>query len=182
MAEHAFNLDSPTAVGAYAEACEAGRTAGLRAIADAEALGGNDGPAVSRGMWNHADEITGLFAAKDNTPPPAGWVYVARHETLRPARGKAGNAARTWIADHPLTADARATLADTYGLPHYSRTYADGLRYRIARPHVFQYAGALWARYQGDIDGDCLWTPQPLSAFYTALEAAQAEQEATSRG
>lgn len=177
MRESAYSLNNHDAHTAYIAACEAGRAAGQRAIEDAKVLGHNDGPAVSRGLGDSPDVITGLFAA-DPADPPAGWVYVQSREVLRPRRGRDGHTARAWIANHQLAPDPRATLV-AFGLPHYSRSAADAGRYRIARPHVFHHEGVLWARYEGVVDGECLWTPRPLSAFHAALEAGQAEAVAT---
>jgi len=172
MSEHAYSNSDPAVVAQFIAAAEAARAAGLRAIAAAETLGRNKGPAVTPGMWSIADTITGLFP-DDPTNPPDGWVYVARHATLRPQRGPAGDSARTWFADNPLVPDARAVIARS-GLPYYSRTAGEGMRYRLARPHVFHHDGVLWARYLGPVDGDCTWTPRRLSEFHAALEAAAA--------
>jgi hypothetical protein len=176
--ESAYSTDDRATVAAYVEACDARRAAGLRAVAAADALGHNKGPAVRTGMWGIPDEITALFP-DDATDPQDGWTYLKGRDLLVPRRGKAGDAARTWLNDHQLGADPRVVLAER-GLPYNGRRPKEGSlgSFYITRPKVFVHDDTLWALYTGEINGDCTWTPRRLSEFHTAFEAYEDAEKA----
>jgi hypothetical protein len=174
--EHAYSTSSPAALAAYRDVVAARDEFGPRVVADVEALGA--GP----GIYTHGgaigpEEITSLEQKGDHVPD--GWRVVRGR--LVPRRGRPGEVARQWLADHQVP-DVRHVMTG-YGLPRATWVPSgDGLRYRIVGPRLFEHEGTLWACYEGEpgtsqsgFDRErCTWTPRKLSEFYTALEAVQA--------
>jgi hypothetical protein len=111
---------------------------------------------------------------------PDGWRLMKSTGRLEPRRGKPGEGARQWLADHqPI--DVRHVM-EQHGLPRAAWIPGDGFRYRIVAPHFFEHDAALWARYAAEpgtsetrFDSQrCTWEPCKLSEFYAAYEAYQA--------
>jgi hypothetical protein len=183
--EYAFRTDDPAVVAAYQQAQQARLQAGEALVAEAEEIGNNKGPAVSRGVFGCGDEVVGLFA--DNSEdPPAGWIYRKGRGCLVPRTGKAGDVAREFLDRHrEIGTDPRVTLAK-HGLPFDSRVPMDDGRISLRKPVVFEHDGALYAKFSGDPrtdplsgqDRGCTWPEIPLSQFYAALETVQAARKA----
>ena len=179
--DYAYSTDDPAAVAAFRETRDAITTFAARLKTDCAALGGNDGAYVRRGIWGSPDEITSLKPDGSGNIPD-GWRIV--REELEPRRGKPGEGARRWLADHQPP-DVRQVMM-SHGLPRHS-VVADGGGFRHFAPVLFEHEGTLWACYRGRpgdgflSDGEeCTWQPRRLSEFYAAREGAEAIQLAES--
>lgn len=179
MAEqYAYSTDRPEVLAAWRSASEARQEFGRRLAADCETLGGNTGALMNRGVWGR-DRIVGLQPDGSGAVPD-GWRAVRGR--LEPRRGKPGEAARQWLADHQPP-DVRHTLAE-HGLPRHS-TMPGGpaMTYRLISPVLFELDGTLWVCYEGE-PGDALmsgerldesiWTLRRLSEFHAAREELEA--------
>lgn len=181
--QYAFRTDDPAALAAYRQARQARSAAADAVVAEAEALGKNNGPAIRGGIFGSGDQIVGLFAA-DPDDPPVGWVYRKGRELLLPRKGRPGQPAVDFLERHKdIGGDPQVALQE-HGLAAHS-TLPSGFGYAIRRPTVFEHAGALYAKYTGEIKGvlgateeGCTWPEIPLSQFYAALEAVQAAEKA----
>lgn len=174
---YVFSTSDPGILAAFYETRDAIKDFSARLKADCEALGGNDGAYVRRGIWGHPDEITALKPDGSGTIPE-GWRIV--REQLEPRRGKPGEAARQWLADHQPP-DMRHVMSQQ-GLPRHSIMPAgDGFKHYP--PTLFEHEGTLWAGYRskpGDnfLDtGPCTWTPRKLSEYFAAKAAVLALEE-----
>lgn len=175
--EHAYSTDNPEAVAAYRQARAEQKEAGKRIAADVAALGA--GPRVfvrTSGFSSIPSELTAIEQKGDHIPE--GWRVVRGN--LEPRRGKPGEGARKWLADHQPV-DVRHVM-EAHGLPRTSWIpRGNGLGYRIVSPALFEHDGTLWASYEGEpgttdcgFDTDkCTWTPRKLSEFHAAREAAE---------
>lgn len=182
MAEqHAYSTGRPEVVAAWRDASEARQEFGRRLAADCEALGGNTGALLNRGVWGSPDRIVALEPDGSGTIPD-GWRMVRRQ--LEPRRGKPGEAARRWLADHQPP-DARHTLTG-HGLPRHS-TMPGGpaMTYRLVSPVLFELDGTLWACFEGkpgdalmtgDAVDESIWAPRRLSEFHAAREEWEARR------
>lgn len=175
--EFAYSTDKAEVVAAYLQAL-ADRNAFKDNIrADLETLG--TGPQiyyVSESFSGGRDRITALEQKGDHIPD--GWRVMKRTGLLEPRRGKPGEPARQWLADHqPI--DVRYVM-EQHGLPRTVWLPTDS-GYRIVSPKLFEYDGTLWACYPGEpgrsggFDNKaCTWTPRKMSEFYAAVEAFEA--------
>lgn len=179
MAEqYAYSTDKPEVVAAYRETKAEMREFGQRMRADCEALGGNSGGLLDRGIWGSPDRIVGLMPDGSGTIPD-GWRMVRGR--LEPRRGKPGEGARRWLAAHQPP-DVRHTLT-AHGLPRHSTVPGGpGMSYRLFSPALFELDGTLWVCYDGEpgdglMSGEALdesvWTPRRLSEFYAAREEVE---------
>lgn len=167
-----YSTSDPETVATYHRVLTELGEFGERTRAACEAVGGNKGPLVNRGMWGRPDEIVAL-EPDGSGEIPDGWRMVRGR--LEPRRGKAGDGARQWLAAHQPP-DLRHALV-AHGLPrHATVPGGDGLRLRLVAPVLFEMDGTLWAGYAGkpgdsflDKGDACTWTPRKLSEFYTAL-------------
>jgi hypothetical protein len=175
MEQFAYSTDDPEAVAAFRQAVADRVAFGERVRADCAALGGNKGPLVQSGVWGK-DRIVGL-GPDDSGVIPDGWRIVRGR--LEPKRGKPGEAARQWLADHQPP-DVRHAMT-AHGLPRHSTVPSQpgSFTRRMIQPALFEHEGTLWACYEGkpgdDFDGSdaegCTWTPRKLSEFYAARES-----------
>lgn len=176
--EYAYSTDDPEILTAYREALAARNEFGARLKADCEALG-VAGAYVRRGVWGSPDEINAL-GPDEFGQIPDGWRMVRGQ--LEPRRGRPGEAARQWLADHQPP-DVRHVMTK-HGLPRHSSIPSGTGGYRMSAPALFEHEGTLWASYEGKpgnlLDGDekCTWTPRKLSEFHAAREAAEAADQA----
>jgi hypothetical protein len=166
---HVYRTSDPATVAAYLATVAEINAFARQVQADARKLGRNMGALLGGGLFAAA-EVVGL-APLDPKDPPPGWRLVRKR--LEPMRGRAGAAARAWIAARKPPADIPTVLA-RHGLPRNdSRGGATGL------PLVFLHEDTLWAMYEGVPDGGwqpdscdvCTWEPAKLSEFYAAKEA-----------
>lgn len=180
---HAYSTSDSSALKAYRYATEASRTYGKRIRRDVEALGAGPHVYVNRGMFGSPDKLVAL--EQDGDVVPEGWRVVRGR--LEPRRGRPGEGARQWLADHQPV-DVRHVM-QRYGLPRASWVpRGDAFGWRIISPELFEHDGELWACYQGkpgraDSDFDreqCTWTPRKVSEYYAAKEAFEAAQEVES--
>lgn len=173
--QHAYSTDNPDAVAAYRQALADHSAMGKRLCDDVAALGA--GPRVylrSSGFPGSPDRITALEQAGNHIPD--GWRVVRGQ--LEPRRGKPGDAARQWLADHQPV-DVRHVM-ESHGLPRACWLPRDKeFGWSIVTPKLFEHDGVLWACYQGEpgVSGSgfdevrCTWTPRKLSEFFAAFEA-----------
>lgn len=176
--QYAYSTDKPEVLAAYHLVRREMREFGQRMRADCEALGGNSGGLLNRGVWGSPDRIVGLMPDGSGTVPD-GWRMV--RERLEPRRGKPGEAARRWLADHQPP-DVRHTLTG-HGLPRHSSVPTKAMTYQLIPPVLFELDGTLWVCYEGKpgdelMSGETLdesiWTPRRLSEFHAAREEAEA--------
>jgi len=182
----AYATTNPDTVAAFLDATTAQQTFARRVCADAKTLGRNGGVLhITRPGGGH--EIVGL-ATDDPTNPPDGWTHIKSRNRLEPRRGKAGDPARQWLADHTPPAANPIGVLTRHGLPGYD-TYGDGDgRIRFGSPTVFAHAGAVWALYRHTPSNDWIpggttvfgdgWAKRPLSEYYAAREAFDAAHTA----
>lgn len=178
--QHAYSTDDPAVVAAFTAAIQARCDFSQRVVDDAETLGKNKGVLRMGGVFGRCETV-GL-APDDPNDPPEGWTYIRSRDRLEPRRGKAGDAARRWLADHqpPDDADGR-TAMEAHGLPRHTgldRGFSTG---RISTPRIFHHDGTVWALYSGKPDGECTWAPRRLSEYYAAQEAFEASEQAAGR-
>lgn len=175
----AYSTDDPTAVAAFTAARDASVAFARKVVADAEALGKNKGALRTSTGSDGGYETIGI-APDDPDDPPEGWVYSKAREALVPRRGKAGESARKWLAEHqpPKETRIRAVMAE-HGLP-VNDMHGDG---RFGLPAIGVHDGVLWALYlgtpglwfAGDKQPEITWTPRKLSEYYAAHEASEAQ-------
>lgn len=176
--EHAYSTADSTAVAAYRQAKADHVTFAERMRADVEALGAGPRVFLRGGGFGSPQRVTALEQKGDHIPD--GWRMVRGN--LEPRRGKPGESARQWLADHQPT-DARHVLIK-HGLPY--EVWVPNPKagnYRVCQPEIFEHDSTLWALYEnepgaGEIafdDAKCTWTPRKLSEFYAAKEAAADE-------
>lgn len=177
--EYAFSTDNPATLAAYRETRAAAKEFAARLKADCDNLG-VAGAYVRRGVWGSPDEINALGPGESGAVPD-GWRMV--RDQLEPRRGKPGDAARQWLADHQPP-DVRHVMTK-HGLPRHSSMPSGTGGYRMSAPALFEHDGTLWACYEGkpggpfdSDDGPCTWTPRKLSEFHTVREAAEAADDA----
>lgn len=178
--QHAYSTDSPEIVAAFRDTADAMRSY-LPTLREAiAAIPGAKNPLVRGGFWGSSDELVAL-EADGSGDVPDGWRIVRGR--LEPRRGKPGDDARKWLAAHQPP-DVRHTLVD-FGLPRHASIPAEGGRFRLVAPDLFEHDGTLWACYDGEPghgvldDGkSCTWTPRPLSEFYAAQETHEAARSA----
>lgn len=180
--EFAYSTDDPATVAAYRQALADRNEFAARIRADVEQLGA--GPRVyltSSGFPDSPDRITAVEQRGDHVPD--GWRVVRGH--LEPRRGKAGDGARRWLADHQPV-DVRHVM-EQHGLPRAAWVPRDReFGWSIVTPKLFLHDGTLWACYaaepgtggSGFDDDRCTWTPRRLSEFHAAWEAFE-EAKAT---
>ena len=179
MTEYAYSTDSPEALAVWSATIAALDGFLPRLREDIAALGARN-PLVRTGILGSPDELVALEPNDDGTVPD-GWRIV--RSRLEPRRGKAGEPARQWLADHQPP-DVRYALAK-HGLPSHAAIPTDDGRFRLVPPMVFKWDGALWALFEGkpgrgflDLGEECTWTPRKLSEFYAAREAFDAARDA----
>ena len=171
----AYSTDNAAAVAAYRQAKQ-DTTFAERMRADVEALGAGPRVFVRGGGFGTPQRVTALEQKGDHIPE--GWRIVAGN--LEPRRGKPGEQARQWLADHQPV-DVRHVLTG-HGLPY--EVWVPNPKagnYRVCKPEIFEHEGVLWALYEaqpgtGGIvvdDAKCTWTPRKLSEFHAAFEAFQ---------
>ncbi len=181
--QHAYSTDNTDAVTAYRQAKDGHAAFADRMRADVEALGA--GPrAFLRGGFGGPTEITALERKGDHIPE--GWRVVRGQ--LEPRRGKPGETARRWLADHQPV-DVRHVLTK-HGLPRdvWVPNPKAG-NYRVCKPEIFEHLGILWALYEAEPGSSeigfdntpCTWTPRKLSEFHAAFEAFQESLPAGAR-
>jgi hypothetical protein len=181
--QRAYSTDNPEAVAAYREAKEARLAFAERLRSDVEALGAGPNVYVRNG-FGAPNEIFTLEQKGDHVPE--GWRIVRGN--LVPRRGKPGEGARRWLANHQPV-DVRHVLTE-HGLPRnvWVPNPSQG-NYRVCAPEIFEHEGVLWALYEaepgaqeiGFDSSPCTWTPRKLSEFHAAFEAFQ-EAEAAKAG
>jgi hypothetical protein len=174
-AQHAYSTDNPEIVAAFVAAVQARSAFAARIIADAEALGNNKGPLRTAGVLG-LDRTVGL-APDDPENPPAGWRYMKSLNRLEPvARGKAGEAARAWLAAHqPSPAEDGRAVLEGHGLPRTTGMSAMFSSGTVSTPQIFEHDGTVWALYDRKPERECTWTPRKLSEFHAAREAFEAD-------
>lgn len=182
----AYTTDDRVTVAAFVAAVQTHREFVIGLEAAAAALGKNKGPLGSTDVFGKRE--TTALQPDDPDDPPQGWKYSSKLEVLVPRRGKAGDVARQWLADHQPTVSLR-TVMDEHGLPYNdligSCPDKGGVKRHWSVPDIFHQDGALWALYQGTPSRwigagpvwiGPVWKPCLLSRYYTAFEAFQAEQ------
>lgn len=182
MNEHVYSTSDPIIVGAYRKAVADRAETGKRIAADVAALGA--GPQVfvrSSGFPGTRSTLTAIEQKGDHVPD--GWRLVGGN--LEPRRGKPGEKARQWLAEHQPV-DVRHVM-ESHDLPRCSWIpQGNGFGYRLVQPKLFEHDGTLWASYEGEPGtvesgfdtGKCTWEPRKLSEFYAAWEAFQEAQAA----
>jgi hypothetical protein len=181
--QFAYSTDDPEIVAAYRQAVAERNAFGPRIRADVEALGA--GPRVmvrSSAFPGDRDKVVALEQSGDHVPD--GWRVVRGN--LEPRRGKRGEAARQWLADHQPV-DVRHVM-EQHGLPRASWVSDPqrGWTHKICKPALFEHEGTLWACYFGEPgksgsgfdEEPCTWTRRKLSEFYAAEEAFDAARNA----
>lgn len=179
ITEHAYSTDAPDVVAAYRQAIADRAATGKRIFAAVDALGA--GPRVfvrSSGFPGDRAQLTAVEQRGDHIPE--GWRVVRGN--LEPRLGKAGAAAREWIAKHQPV-DVRHVM-ESHGLPRASWVPRDKeFGWTIVTSKLFEHDGTLWTCYEGEpgtggsgFDTPCTWTPRKLSEFYAAWEAYEASQ------
>lgn len=173
--EHAYSTDGPEIVAAYRQALADRAETGKRISAAIKELGAGPRAYVrSSGFPGYKDRLTAIEQSGDHIPE--GWRVVRGN--LEPRRGKPGEAARQWLADHQPV-DVRHVM-ERHGLPRATWIPRDGESgWMISSPKLFEHANTLWACYEGEpgaggsgFDTDkCTWTPRKLSEFHAALES-----------
>lgn len=178
-----YSTSDPTVLAAYTEATEATKAFNLRVLDAAKMLGKNAG--VYRGSDIFATTgVTGL-APLDPNDPPEGWVFLKSKNVLGPARGKAGDPARRWLAGHrppPSVLD----ILESSGLPrHDIRGETRDGQTRITAPRTFVHDGALWALFEGTPGfwtspkaAEGPWIERAMSEYWAAREAYEAAEKA----
>jgi hypothetical protein len=174
--EYAYSTDNPEAVAAFRQTGTDMSTFLTRLRADIAALPGVANPLVYRGVWGLRDELVALEPDGSGVVPD-GWRLVRGR--FEPRRGKPGDAARKWLADHQPP-DVRHTLTQ-HGLPRHVSIATGAGGFRMVSPMLFEHDGVLWACFSaepskgffGDED-PCTWTPRKLSEFHAAREAVEA--------
>lgn len=178
----AYSTNDPTTVAAYRQAYADRAAAGKRIAADVKALGA--GPRVfvrGSGFSNTPDRITAIEQAGDHIPD--GWRKVRGY--LEPRRGKPGEPARQWLAEHQPV-DVRHVM-EAHGLPRACWVPRENeFGWTIVAPKLFEHDGTVWACYEAEpgtggsgFDTEkCTWTPRRLSEFYAAWEAHEASTAA----
>lgn len=174
--QHAYSTDNAETVDAYCRAVGQRNAFGAWMRDELDALG--VGPRVfvsSSGFSGDKQRVTALEQSGDRIPE--GWRVVRGN--LEPRRGKPGEAARQWLADHQPT-DVRHVM-EGHGLPRscWIPATSGSFSFRIVSPELFEHDGVLWALYDaepgvsdsGFDDKPCTWTPRKLSEFYAAREA-----------
>lgn len=177
MPQHAYSTSDPAILAAYHQTTADHAAMGERIRDDLTALGAGPQVWLQRGSFGSANQITAIQQNGDHVPD--GWRIVRGN--LEPRRGKPGEAARKWLADHQLP-DLRHVLAQ-HGLPRnvWVPNPSQG-NYRVCPPELFELDGVLWALYDAEpgnseISFDtekCTWTPRKLSEFHAAAEAREA--------
>lgn len=180
--QHAYSTNNPDHVTLYRTTIVEAETARIRVRDALAALGvgmevRTEGGSPFSGGTHHT--ITALQPVGDHAPD--GWRISAAGE-LVPRRGKPGDPARAWIADHRIP-NVRGCLAVT-GLARAAWVPGTGFGWRIVPPTVFEHDGTLWALYQaepgsteresGFDNARCTWTPRKLSDYHIAREAHEA--------
>lgn len=169
----AYSTDDPTRVHAYREALAASRRVGINIRRDLHTLGAGPKVYLNHGMFGSKDELVALEQLGDDIPD--GWRVVRGR--LEPRRGKPGESARQWLADHQPV-DVRQVMTE-HGLPRAAWLPQEtGFGWRISPPEVFEHDGVLWALYDaepgesesGFDDQQCEWPACPLSEYYAAKE------------
>lgn len=180
--EHAYSTDNPETVNAYLRAVDQRNAFGKWMRTELDKLGA--GPRVflrGGGFSGDKQRVTAIEQTGDHIPD--GWRVVRGN--LEPRRGKPGEAARQWLADHQPV-DVRHVM-EGHGLPRSSWVSRDGgFGWTIVTPKLFEHDGVLWACYDGEpgtgesgFDTQkCTWTPRKLSEFHAAWEAVQAADAA----
>jgi hypothetical protein len=180
--QYAYSTNDPAIVAVYRQTRAAMTEFLPRLRVDCAALGGNKGPLVRTGMWGRPDRLVALEPDGSGVIPESWRIVRGR---LEPRRGKPGDTARAWLADHQPP-DLRHALTE-HGLPRHSTTPAagQGFTHRLIPPALFELDDELWACYEGPPggvfvadDGECTWTPRKLSEYYTARETAEARRHA----
>lgn len=183
LSEFAYSTSDPAIVAAYRQALADRVAMGKKVAASLAQLGA--GPQVymiSDGFPGSRDRFTAIQPKGDHVPD--GWRLMKRSGLLEPRRGKPGEAARKWFAEHQPV-DVRHVM-EQHGLPRSAWKPTDS-GYSISTPQLFDAGDALWARYASEPGAGgafdtkpCTWTPRKLSEFHAAWEAFQ-EREAAER-
>jgi hypothetical protein len=175
--QHAYSTDNAEAVAAYRKAKADHPTFVERVRADLEALGAGPRIYLQGGGFGSPKTVTALEQKGDHIPE--GWRVVRGN--LEPRRGKPGEAARQWLADHQPV-DVRHVLVQ-HGLPRDVWVpNPNAGNYRVCAPEIFEHDGVLWALYEAEPGTEeisfnsarCTWTPRKLSEFHAAREASEA--------
>lgn len=181
--EYAYTTSAPEIVAAYRQALADAEAQGRKICEGLAAIGA--GPEIyvrSSGFPGSKTQFTEIVPVGDAVPE--GWRPMKRSGRLEPRRGKPGEKARQWLAEHQPV-DVRYVM-EQHGLPRASWiAKGNDFNYSITVPHFFEHGGSMWARYQGEpgtsgsgFDNDkCTWDPCKLSAFYAAYEAFQAAED-----
>lgn len=173
----AWSSDDPGVVAAFEAAVAAEREHARKVTAAARELGKNLGALRSSGLFDGRYTLIGL--KEDNKhDPPEGWVYLTTRKMLGPARGKAGEPAREWMASlqprfpmFPL-----AVLGKYAGLP--VNDILGNSKFSV--PQLFTADATMWSRYRGEpglwaggpkTPGP-LWVRRKLSEYFAAREAS----------
>ena len=160
----AFKTTNPEIVAAWKATAEQIREANKRAVREAEAIGKNNGLMIQRALGE--EKFVGL-SPLDPEDPPEGWRYVRGQ--FEPRRGKAGDAARQWLASVQRP-DLRGILAG-HGLPRMT-TFRYGF---MGVPGLVMHDAAVYAIYKGGPDSDVgpAWESCRPSEYYAAQEDAE---------
>lgn len=174
--QRAYSTDNPDAVAAYRQAVAERNAFGPRLKAAVEALGAGPRVFVRSGLISgDKQSLTALEQKGDHVPE--GWRVMKSSGHLEPRRGKPGEPARQWLAEHQPV-DVRSVM-EQHGLPRSCWIPTQGFSYRIAAPELFEHDGVLWTLFEaepgssdtGFDDKACTWTPRQLSEFHLAREA-----------
>lgn len=177
----AYSTDNPEHVVAYRTAVAQAEHARKRLAADMIALNVGTTCNLVGGPLTDGErfKITALEPNSDGHIPD-GW-RLNSDSMLVPRRGRPGESARQWLADHTVT-NPIAVLRST-GLARAAWIPGGNFGYRVVPPVVFEHDNTLWALYKGkpgesgsgfDNGDTCTWTPRKLSEYYTAKEAHDA--------
>ncbi|MFI2663215.1 hypothetical protein [Micromonospora carbonacea] len=181
MSEHVYATSDPTIVAAYRRAVADRAEMGKRIAADVKALGA--GPRVfvrTSGFSGIPTQLTAIEQQGDHVPD--GWRVVRGN--LEPRRGKPGESAREWLANHQPV-DVRDAM-EKHGLPRACWLPRDReFGWTISQCRLFEHDGTLWASYAAEpgtsdsgFDTErCSWESRKLSEFYAAREAMEAAEQ-----
>jgi hypothetical protein len=172
----AYSTSDPGTVSAYRQAIAARADSTSRLTADLVALGAGPKMYGGRGTTGQPGKIASL-QRRDDGHVPDGWQVVPGRR-IQPRPGPAGDAARTWLAEHQPV-DVRHIMAG-HGLPRNVWVPDGAGKRRIAEPELFERDGTLWALYEIEPGGavdfhdeKCTWTPRTVNEFQAARAAGR---------
>lgn len=180
--QRAYSTSDPAVLAAYHRAVADRDSWKDRLKTDVEALGAGPRYFGMRGAMGSPASLSGLEQKGEHVPD--GWRTVRGH--LEPRRGKPGEQARQWLAEHQPV-DIRHALVGR-GMPRsvWIPASEGSFSYRVVSPEFFMHDETIWVLYDAEpgsgesgFDTEkCTWTPRKLSEFYAAKESFDAAQAA----